>query len=111
MAAALKNAGVEFNVFDQWSQTAPDKYDADKTKQVWGDVGADDKPEITFSTLHFIAARYNGAVVPAPFEMLVQPKTELELATQMDKFLELMFRSGESFELVTESAVNDEITG
>ena len=107
VAAALKNSGVGFEVFDQWSQTAPDKYDADKAKQVWGDVGADDKPEITHRTLHFIADRYNGTVVPAPFEMLPQPKTEQEQAMQMDKFLELMFRSGESFELVTESAVND----
>ena len=107
VAAALKNSGVEFEEFDLWSQTAPDKYDGTVAEQVWDDVAAKDKPEITLGTLRFIAARYNGTIVPAPQEMLPPPETEEEQAAQIAEFWTIMFRSGESFELVTKVGVND----
>ena len=106
VAAALKNSGVEFEEFDSWCQTAPDKYDGTVAEQVWDDVAAKDKPEITLGTLHFIAAQYNGTIVPAPQEMLPPPETEEEQATQIAEFWTTMFRSGESFELVTKVGVN-----
>ena len=107
VAAALKNSGVEFKEFDLWSQTAPDKYDGTVAEQVWDDVAADDKPEITLGTLRFIAAQYNGTIVPAPQEMLPPPETEEEQAVQIAEFWTIMFRSGESFELVTKVGVGD----
>ena len=107
VAAALKNSGVEFEEFDLWSQTAPDKYDGTVAEQVWDDVAADDKPEITLGTLRFIAAQYNGTIVPAPQEMLSPPETEEEQAAQIAEFGTIMFRSGESFELVTKVGVGD----
>ena len=107
VAAALKNSGVEFEEFDHWSQTAPDKYDGTTAEQVWDDAAAYGKPEITLGTLRFIAAQYNGTIVPAPQEMLPPPETEEEQATQIAEFWTTMFRSGESFELVTKVGVND----
>ena len=106
VAAALKNSGVEFEEFDHWSQTAPDKYDGTTAEQVWDDVAAYGKPKITLGTLRFIAAQYNGTIVPAPQEMLPPPETEEEQATQIAEFWTTMFRSGESFELVTKVGVN-----
>ena len=107
VAAALKNSGVEFEEFDHWSQTAPDKYDGTTAEQVWDDAAAYGKPEITLGTLRFIAAQYNGIIVPAPQEMLPPPETEEEQATQIAEFWTTMFRSGESFELVTKVGGND----
>ena len=107
VAAALKNSGVEFEEFDRWSQTAPDKYDGTTAEQVWDDVAAYGKPEITLGTLRFIAAQYNGTIVPAPQEMLPPPETEEEQATQIAEFWTTMFRSGESFELVTKVGFGD----
>ena len=107
VAAALKNSGVEFEEFDRWSQTAPDKYDGTTAEQVWDDVAAYGKPEITLGTLRFIAAQYNGTIVPAPQEMLPPPETEEEQAAQIAEFGTIMFRSGESFELVTKVGVGD----
>ena len=37
VAAALKNAGVDFEAFDAWSATAPEKYEEDKAEKVWED--------------------------------------------------------------------------
>ena len=107
VAAALKNSGVEFEEFDHWSQTAPDKYDGTTAEQVWDDAAAYGKPEITLGTLRFIAAQYNGTIVPAPQEMLPPPETEEEQATQIAEFWTTMFRSGESFELVTKVGFGD----
>ena len=106
VAAALKNSGVEFEEFDLWSQTAPDKYDGTTAEHVWDDAAAYGKPEITLGTLRFIAAQYNGTIVPAPQEMLPPPESEEEQATQIAEFWTTMFRSGESFELVTKVGVN-----
>ena len=106
VAAALKNSGVEFEEFDLWSQTAPDKYDGTTAEQVWDDAAAYGKPEITLGTLRFIAAQYNGTIVPAPQEMLPPPESEEEQATQIAEFGTTMFRSGESFELVTKVGGN-----
>ena len=106
VAAALKNSGVEFEEFDSWSQAAPDKYDGTVAEQVWDDVAADDKPEITLGTLRFIATQYNGAIVPAPQEMLPPPETESEQATQIAEFCAMMFHQGESFEVVTQIGSN-----
>ena len=106
VAAALKNSGVEFEEFDLWSQTAPDKYDGTTAEQVWDDAAAYGKPEITLGTLRFIAAQYNGTIVPAPQEMLPPPESEEEQATQIAEFLETMFCPGESYELVSEVMIN-----
>ena len=106
VAAALKNSGVEFEEFDHWSQTAPDKYDGTVAEQVWDDVAADDKPEITLGTLRFIATQYNGAIVPAPQEMLPPPETESEQATQIAEFCAMMFHQREFFEVVTQIGSN-----
>lgn len=99
VAAALKNSGVKFEEFDKWSQTAPAKYNVDEAERVWAVVGADDKPQITIGTLNRIADQYNGSIIPAPQEMLLPPAIE-ERPRQIAKFLELMFRQGESYELV-----------
>ena len=105
VAAALKNSSVEFKVFDQWSQTAPDKYDAEVCERVWADVGVDGKRPITIGTLCYIAAQYNGVIIPAPPEMLLPPAID-ERPRQIAEFLELMFRQGESYELVTTFFIN-----
>lgn len=34
VAAALKNCGAEFTVFDNWSQRAPEKYSREETERV-----------------------------------------------------------------------------
>ena len=72
VAAALKNSGVEFEEFDKWSKTDPNKYDSDAARKVWDNAAADDKREITIGTLHYIAEKYS-TFVPAPPEMLPRP--------------------------------------
>ena len=106
VAAALKNSGVKFEEFDKWSQTAPAKYDADEAERIWGEVGDSEKEKITIGTLVHLSEIYSS-IVPALLAMLPPPETDQEQAAQMDEYLGLMFRPGESFELVTESAVND----
>ena len=106
VAAALKNSGVEFEDFDRWSQTAPDKYDGTTAEQVWDSVAAYGKSEVTLGTLRFIAAQYNGTTVPAPQEMLPRPSSEDELQKQAAEFLRMVFHPGESFECVFQAGTN-----
>jgi len=55
IAAALKNSGCSFNIFDSWS-SASDKYDSRKCKSTWD--GIKHGRGINIGTLFFYAKRY-----------------------------------------------------
>ncbi|MBQ9502598.1 MAG: PriCT-2 domain-containing protein [Lentisphaeria bacterium] len=45
IAGAFKSAGGEFEMFDQWSQTAPEKYDAADCRRAWDSLKPSNNPE------------------------------------------------------------------
>lgn len=100
VAAAVKNAGEDFEVFDVWSKTSPEKYDADACKKAWDNVGGPDHPEITVKTLYYLRAKYGKPAIPPPSAPLACPETDEELRTQGAEFLAQLFAEDENVELV-----------
>ncbi|MGE4301835.1 MAG: phage/plasmid primase, P4 family [Victivallaceae bacterium] len=103
VAAAIKNEGGAFEIFDRWSRTAPGKYDAAVAKRTWDGAAAEGKDRIGIGTLRMLASRY-GAAINAPSEMLPPPDGIPAMAQQAAAFIDHMFVPGEYFELVLETA-------
>ena len=100
VAAALKNEDLFFEVFDEWSKTCPEKYDAEACKKTWDSVGGPDHPEITVKTLYYLRAKYGKPAIPPPSAPLACPGTDEELQEQSKTFLALLFAEDENVELV-----------
>lgn len=98
VAAAVKNEGLDFAVFDRWSRTAGEKYDEKVSRKTWEGAGAKGKPQIGIGTLRRLAACYS--TLPAPAEMLPEPETITEMARQCAAFVDTLFQQGEYYEMV-----------
>lgn len=57
---AAKSVGIDFDAFDQWSQTAPDVYDARACRDTWRSL-KDGPAGVGVGTLHHLAAKYGRA--------------------------------------------------
>jgi len=99
VAAALKNEELPFEVFDEWSKTCPEKYDAEVCKRTWDSVGGPDPPEITVRTLYFLREKFGKPAIPAPSTPLACPETDEELLAQREALLALLFAEDENVEL------------
>ena len=107
VAAALKNEGLPFEVFDVWSKTSPEKYDADACKKAWDNVGGPDHPEITVKTLYYLRAKYGKPAIPTPSAPLACPGTDEELLKQRAVLLALLFAEDENVELAVPRSGTD----
>lgn len=59
---AAKSVGIDFDAFDQWSQTAPDVYDARACRDTWRSL-KDGPAGVGVGTLHHLAAKYGRSGV------------------------------------------------
>lgn len=98
-AAALKNEGEEFESFDQWSRTCPEKYNADAARKTWDSVGGHEHPEITGKTLHYLRNYYNK-IPPPPKNMLPPPESDVELYAQSEMLLSMLFPKDKVLEVI-----------
>ena len=102
VAAALKRKGVDYEVFRRWSATSSEKYDEAACERTWNGAADPTKPAVTLATLQQYANRYSG-VEQVRLEMLPPPETMEEMTNQTLEFLDMFFKPGESFELVSKT--------
>ena len=102
VAAALKRKGVDYEVFRRWSATSSEKYDEAACERTWNGAADPTKPAVTLATLQQYANRYSG-VEQERLEMLPPPETMEEMTNQTLEFLDMFFKPGESFELVSKT--------
>ena len=65
---ALKHEGLPYEVFREWSATAPGKFDENECRRQWENISDDKENLISLGTLRWLAGQ-NGS----PFEMLPPP--------------------------------------
>lgn len=63
IGGAFKSAGGDFETFDQWSQTAPERYDAPNCRSTWNSLTPSGNPEGAAGLLRKLA-KEAGAVFP-----------------------------------------------
>ena len=102
VAAALKRKGVDYEVFRRWSATSPEKFDEAACERTWNGAADPTKPAVTLATLQLYANKYSGVEQERP-EMLPPPETIEEMTNQTIEFLDMFFKPGESFELVSKT--------
>ena len=103
VAAALKGCGVNFSVFDEWSATTPERYDAEVAQKTWNRAAAEGKERVGIGTLKMLTGQFPKSQPASPAEMLPVPQGKEAMATQAITFMEKMFMPGEYFELVIQS--------
>ncbi len=66
IGSALKSAGVDFETFDQWSQSAPEKYDAADCRRMWNSLTTSSNPEGATGWIRKLARDAGAVFVDRP---------------------------------------------
>ena len=92
-----------YEVFRDWSATAPEKFNEADCRRTWDSITDDKENRISLGTLKWLAKKYENT----PNEMFPPPETLDKMAVQAAQFIDLLFLPGEHFELTLKAMRND----
>ena len=133
VACALKHEGCAYEVFRDWSAKAPKRFDEAACERTWNSIEEDHAAKVSMGTLRWMAGQSCSPeqerldesaeknILPVPESVvktsepsepsetspLPEPETTDEMAEQAALFIDNMFLSGESFELVVNARQNE----
>ena len=136
VGCALKHEGCTYEIFREWSAKAPKRFDEDACRRTWDSIGENHDAKVSMGTLHWMAGQSclpepPGQETPEETaEQLITPELESavktsemsetsetsplpepegvdEMAEQTASFIDNIFLSGESFELVVNARQNE----
>ena len=133
VACALKHEGYAYAVFRDWSAKTPDRFDEAVCERTWQSIGEDHAAKVSMGTLRWMAAqscqpeppeqespekKAEPLILPKPESIvktsetsetspLPEPEGVDEMAEQAASFIDNIFLSGESFELVVNARQNE----
>ena len=92
-----------YEVFHDWSATAPEKFNEADCRRTWDSITDDKENHISLGTLIWLAKHYENA----PNGMFPPPETLDKMAIQAAQFIDSLFLPGEHFELTLKATRND----
>ena len=130
VACELKHEGCAYEVFRDWSATAPNRFDEDACERTWNSIGEDHEAKVSMGTLRWMAGQScapeqecidkiaEKSIISVPESVvktsetsetssLPEPEGVEEMAEQALDFISSLFRSGEHFELVLKRGGKD----